>query len=84
MDDKRNERNEKFNNLPTYVSVKEFAEYLGVGLTLVYQYTRAKGFPVLQRVKRGRVLIDLEAALDWLQDTTLYSRPQYYEPGGKW
>ncbi|MCL2045757.1 MAG: helix-turn-helix domain-containing protein [Oscillospiraceae bacterium] len=79
MDEKK-----KTDHLPVFISVYEFAEYLGIGLSLAYQYTRAKDFPVIQLRKKGRIIIDIEAALEWLRETTLYSRPQYYDYKEKW
>ena len=55
---------------PTLDSVKSFAEYAGIGLFLAYQYTRAKGFPVIQLKKKGRILIEREAALEWMRAQT--------------
>ena len=55
---------------PTLDSVKSFAEYTGIGMFLAYQYTRAKGFPVIQLKKNGRILIEREAALEWMRAQT--------------
>ena len=62
---------------PTLDSVKSFSEYANIGLTLAYQYTRAKGFPVIQLKKGGRIWIEREAALDWMREHT--TKKQYYE-----
>ena len=65
---------------PTLDSVKSFAEYTGIGMTLAYQLTRAEGFPVMKvsgvkgATKRGRVLIEREAALDWMRKQTAANR----------
>ena len=43
---------DKLPQTPTLDSVKSFAEYAGIGMFLAYQYTRAKGFPVIQLRKK--------------------------------
>ena len=55
---------------PALDSVKSFAEYAGIGMFLAYQYTRAEGFPAFQPKKNGRILIDREAALEWMRTQT--------------
>jgi len=54
----------------TMDTVRSFSEYTGIGLTLAYQYTRAKGFPIIQTCKRGKILIEREAALEWMRNLT--------------
>ena len=64
---------------PTLDSVKSFAEYTGIGLTLAYQLTRAEGFPAMRvsgmgATGKGRVLIEREAALEWMRKWTAANR----------
>ena len=48
-------------------TVLSFAEYTGMSLALVYQYTRGKGFPKIQACKNGKILIDRAAAIEWMR-----------------
>ena len=53
---------------PTIDSVKIFSEYTHLCPALVYQYTRAPGFPKIQTVNKGKIMILREAALEWLEN----------------
>jgi hypothetical protein len=55
---------------PTLDTVKSFADYTHMGIDLIYQFTRAKGFPVIQAKRRGKKLIEREAAVEWLRSRT--------------
>ena len=51
-------------------TVASFAEYAKLGKSLAYQYTRGKGFPKIQTCKKGKILIDRAAAMEWLKNLT--------------
>ena len=55
---------------PTLDSVKSFAEYAGIGMSLAYQFTRAKCFPMIQHQKKANPN-RARNALDWLRKQTM-------------
>jgi hypothetical protein len=51
----------------TLDTVKSFAEFANIGLTLAYQLTRAEKFPIIRTSERGKILIKREEAIKWLE-----------------
>ena len=54
-----------------YDTVKSFAAFLEVSKDLVYEWTWAREFPVIQLKPRGKKLIDREKAVAWMEAHSL-------------
>ena len=51
-------------------TVESFSAYTNLSMAVVYQYTRGKGFPKIQPRKRGKIMIDRHAAIEWMRNLT--------------
>jgi predicted DNA-binding transcriptional regulator AlpA len=51
----------------TLDTVKSFSSFTGIGVTKIYELTRAKDFPIIRTSKRGKILIKREEAIRWLE-----------------
>lgn len=54
----------------TLDTVKSFSSFTGIGVTKIYELTRAKGFPIIRTSPRGKILIMREDALIWMERRT--------------
>lgn len=51
------------------MTVKEFAEYLGIGYIKAYELTRSKGFPMFKVGKK--ILIITSKVDEWIENTAI-------------
>ena len=55
---------------PKFLSLRQFARFMGVGLASAWRWV-GQGMPALQPAgHRGRVLIDPQKAITWLEEQT--------------
>lgn len=51
------------------MTVKEFAEYLGIGYIKAYELTKSKGFPMFKVGKK--ILIITSKVDEWIENTAI-------------